>query len=188
MDECSEHFFNGLATIAAVNNAQLLLQSNLVIMRHNFLPPRGRSKNSRSESLRVLSVSFVVCTQNNTNTISVLTASIDANSLPFATDADKRYTGHRLPVSTRINEQEVDQAGCCLKITPGPYATKLFILILSTDRPVLSCLCQSYSTHCVCEQQGSRSLFKLLAVRWVNSLLTAYQHSAEHRLLCAMHY
>ena len=38
MAECSEHFLNGLATIAAVN-AQLL-QSNLVIMRGNtnYLP------------------------------------------------------------------------------------------------------------------------------------------------------
>ena len=90
-------------------------------------------------------------------------------------------TGHRLPVpvSRRINEQEVKQAGCCLKVTPGPYATKLLTLtqygccivncnvcmfllwlpygVINYSRPVLSCLRQSYSTHCVCEQQGSRT-------------------------------
>ena len=57
MAEYSEHFINGLATIAAVN-AQLL-QSNLVIMRGN------------------------------------------ANYLPSASDADKRYrvTRHRSPVA-----------------------------------------------------------------------------------------
>ena len=54
----------------------------------------------------------------------------NANYFPSASDADKRYqvTRHLLPVpvSTRINEQKVEQAGCCLKVTPGPYATKLF--------------------------------------------------------------
>ena len=57
MADCSEHFLNCLATIAAVN-AQLLL-SNLLIMRGN------------------------------------------ANYLPSASDADKRYqvTRHRTPVA-----------------------------------------------------------------------------------------
>jgi len=50
MAECSEHFLNGLATIAAVNNAQLL-QSNLVIMRHYFLSPRGGSIESIATAL-----------------------------------------------------------------------------------------------------------------------------------------
>ena len=54
----------------------------------------------------------------------------NANYLPSASDADKRYqvTRHRSLVSTRINEQKTEQAGCCLKVTPGPYATKLFTL------------------------------------------------------------
>ena len=99
-------------------------------------------------------------------------------------------TGHRLlvPVSTRINKQEVEQAGCCLKVTPSPYATatKLFTLtqyVLRKD-PSFSCLRQSYSTHCFCEQQGSKAqeVWKLLDVTWVNSLLTV-GISAEHRLL-----
>ena len=55
----------------------------------------------------------------------------NANYLPSASDADKRYQlDHQAPVTgCRCRfRQEVEQAGCCLKVTPSPYATKLFTL------------------------------------------------------------
>ena len=130
----SEHFINGLATIAAVN-AQLL-QSNLVIMRHNFLPPRRRrSRNSITPAVLDItcfipySVPYPEQYKYNIRVnglhiykhVKVGTL-IASSPLPMPTNVTgSPGTGHRLsvPVSTRINEQEVEQAACCLKVTPG---------------------------------------------------------------------
>ena len=75
----------------------------------------------RSEILRVFPVYFVPRT--------ILLIISPPPSMPTSVTGSPG-TGHRLlvPVSTRINEQEVEQAGCCIKATPGPYATKMFTL------------------------------------------------------------